>query len=301
MTARLFSLILLFALPVIGFSQTPPQIIRPVAPPDPQQVQAEQRLRQLIQSREELTKEIERLEKLTGTYQQVMVSVQVCELSLSKARDVKLPQIFDFEAMHNHGFRGILSSHVFDPLKPAVAAPPGDQGHEAVVTQVIDDGETLESLIAELKNAGALKVLAVPTLVTVSGRPASLHIGGEFPIRVANKKGDSVVEFKAYGIQLTVNPLVLGQNKIRLDVRPTVSEIDNKRSVEVDGTKVPGLRVAGVSTRVEMESGQTFVIAGMVQHRAVATAKPNETGETKEETEAVELIVTFRPQIVSPL
>lgn len=307
MLAKLCSWLLLLGLPAIAYSQTPPQIIRPVPAPNPQLEEAEQRLRQLIQSREELTKEIQRLQKLTGSFDQIVVSVKVYELSLDQAREVKLPQGFDAETIGEHGFRAILSSAMFAPGQLPGAAPSSDHGYESVVTQVVDNQEALDSIVAELEKAGALNVLARPTLVTVSGHPASLHIGGEFPIRVAHGNGDSVVEFKAYGTQLTLKPLVLGQQRIRLEVRPTFSEIEPKLSTELNGSKVPGLRIRGLNTQTEMRSGQTFVIAGLAQNRPIANHDPQPNPDatkdaaTPEATETTELLILFRPEIVNPL
>ncbi len=314
MIEKTLAVLFLLGLPTAVLSQAP--AVQPqqgiVVSPDGQTAgvdatEAEAKLRELLKSRNTLTKEIRRLQKLTGTFEQVVVSVQVCELSLAKACEVELPPEFDSVAVGEHGFRAILSSRKFNPNKPPVAAAPGKATYEAVVNRTLDNGEALQEIIATLADAGALEVLAKPTVVTVSGQPGSVHIGGEFPIRVFDASGNSAIQFKAYGTQLTVLPEVLGQKRIRLDVRPSVSEIDHRHAVRQGGESVPGLRTRGVSTRVEMTSGQTFVLAGLVQQRAVTdaaarprTAEPIDT-DAPGDTESIELIILIRPEIVASL
>jgi pilus assembly protein CpaC len=96
------------------------------------------------------------------------------------------------------------------------------------------------------------------------------QVGGEFPILVPQSLGTSSVDFKKYGTQVDFVPIVLGNGRIRLEVRPRVSEIDESRNVTVGSSSVPGLRVREVETGVEMSSGQTLAIAGLVQTRVEA-------------------------------
>jgi pilus assembly protein CpaC len=107
-------------------------------------------------------------------------------------------------------------------------------------------------------------------LITVSGRPAFFNAGGEFPILIPQSLGTVSIEYKKYGTQVDFVPIVLGNGTIRLEVRPRVSEIDNTRSVTINGTVVPGLRVREVDTGVEMKAGQTLALAGLVQTRIEA-------------------------------
>ncbi len=115
-----------------------------------------------------------------------------------------------------------------------------------------------------------IKVLAEPTLVTVSGRPAAFNSGGEFPIIVPQSLGTVSVEYRQFGTRVDFVPLVLGNGNLRLEVRPQISEIDPSRSVTINNVTVPGLRTRWVDTAVEMKSGQTLALAGLIQSRVEA-------------------------------
>ena len=79
--------------------------------------------------------------------------------------------------------------------------------------------------------------------------------------------GTTSIEYKKYGTQIDFLPIVLGNGKIRLEVRPRISERDPTLSVEIQGTSVPALTLREVDTAVEMQAGQTFALAGLVQMR----------------------------------
>jgi hypothetical protein len=119
-----------------------------------------------------------------------------------------------------------------------------------------------------LQQQNVAKVIAEPKLTTVSGRPASVNVGGEFPILVPQSLGTVSIQYRKFGTQVDFVPIVLGNGVIRLEVRPRVSEIDDSRSIVINGTSVPGLRVREVDTGAEMRAGQTLAIAGLVQFRS---------------------------------
>jgi pilus assembly protein CpaC len=104
-------------------------------------------------------------------------------------------------------------------------------------------------------------------LVTVSGRPASFTVGGEFPILVPAGLGTVSIEYKTFGTQVDFVPIVLGNGRIRLEVRPRVSELDAARGVTLNNSTVPALQVREVDTGVELRAGQTLALAGLVQNR----------------------------------
>ncbi|EAQ78226.1 RhcC2 [Blastopirellula marina DSM 3645] len=256
-------------LPAVVMSQDPaftPQGTAPakqVAPvpaaAEEETLQAEKQLQRLIASRDALTQEIDRLRKRTGQHSQVFVSVQVFELTHRKT-----PQA--------NGFAAALAAG-------GLAEPGPVETGSATVYRVIADDEALKQVVAKLEKSGALKVLAEPTLMTVSGQPASFHVGGEFPIQVPSADGSPAIEFKAYGAEMHVVPVVLGQGRIRLGLRPRISELDPDHGIKLGDLTVPALRVRGVDTSVEMHVGDAFVLAGLVQQRVVTKPQP-ESGET---------------------
>jgi pilus assembly protein CpaC len=110
---------------------------------------------------------------------------------------------------------------------------------------------------------GFAKVLAQPSLITTSGRPASIHVGGEFPILVPQEVGTVSIEWREFGVRAEVVPVVLDNGRLRLDLAPEISERDFSNSVQVEGTVVPGITTRRVNTQVELEFGQTLVIGGL--------------------------------------
>ena len=156
------------------------------------------------------------------------------------------------------------------------------------------------------------KVMADPTLVTVSGRPAFFNSGGEFPILIPAGLGTTSVDFKKFGTQVDFVPIVLGNGNLRLEVKPRISFLDPTLSVTTQGITVPGLNVRECDTGVEMKSGQTLAIAGLVQNRLEYT----NTGipyladlpyvgaafrKTNEQVNEIELLIFVTPEIVEPM
>ncbi len=115
---------------------------------------------------------------------------------------------------------------------------------------------------------GFVTTLATPNLTALSGEKASFLAGGEFPIPIAQTNGGATqisVEFKNYGVSLDFVPTVLADGRISLVVKPEVSEIDFQNAVTVNGGRVPGLTTRRVETTVELGSGQSFVIGGLLK------------------------------------
>jgi pilus assembly protein CpaC len=127
----------------------------------------------------------------------------------------------------------------------------------------------MQLFIQALRQNGLLRVLAEPNLVALSGQEAKFLVGGEIPYPTASATGTPGVEFREYGIQLKFLPAVIGRQMVRLTVAPTVSEPDT--SVVVNG--VPGLRSRGATTTIELASGSTIAIAGLLSDTMKGTAK----------------------------
>jgi pilus assembly protein CpaC len=123
----------------------------------------------------------------------------------------------------------------------------------------------IQALVDALNQEGLITVLAEPSLVALSGQTASFLAGGEFPIPVSQVNGAISVEFKQFGVKLDFTPTVLSEGRISLKVRPEVSQIDTTVSVTTGGITVPGLSVRRADTTVELASGQSFAIGGLLQ------------------------------------
>ncbi len=129
----------------------------------------------------------------------------------------------------------------------------------------------MAAVIKALEVKSLLEILAEPNLLTVSGRPASFLAGGEFPFPTiqggAAGVGQITVQFKEFGIRLGFLPTITPRGTIRMTVTPEVSSLDYTNGLVVNGTSVPGLATRRVQTEVELESGQSFVIAGLLNNQ----------------------------------
>ncbi|MEZ0603893.1 type II and III secretion system protein family protein [Paraburkholderia sp. IW21] len=124
----------------------------------------------------------------------------------------------------------------------------------------------IDGVLDALDQEGLITMLAEPNLTAMSGETASFLAGGEFPIPVPQGQNNAItVQFKPYGVSLDFTPTVLADNRISLKVRPEVSEIDPTNSVVIDSIKIPALTVRRVETTVELASGQSFAIGGLLQ------------------------------------
>jgi pilus assembly protein CpaC len=114
---------------------------------------------------------------------------------------------------------------------------------------------------------GVVTTLAEPNLTALSGETASFLAGGEFPVPIAQGNAAISVEYKQYGVGLAFTPIVLADGRISMRVRPEVSELSDAGSVKLNGYVVPSLTTRRAETTVELGSGQSFMIAGLLQNR----------------------------------
>jgi pilus assembly protein CpaC len=127
-------------------------------------------------------------------------------------------------------------------------------------------GLDLLSTLQLFENDGLVTTLAEPTLVALSGETASFLAGGEIPIPQSQGLGTVSVEFKQYGVSLSFTPTVLSGGRISMRVRPEVSQLSDSGSVKLNGFTIPALTTRRAETTVELGSGQSFVIGGLLQN-----------------------------------
>ncbi len=124
----------------------------------------------------------------------------------------------------------------------------------------------LDTTVRALEESGLLRTLAEPTLTAVSGESASFLVGGEFPVAAGFEDGKIAIEFKSYGVSLSMTPIVLGEGLISLKVTTEVSELTEDGSIFVaQGVSIPGLNVRRADSTVELPSGGTIALAGLLQ------------------------------------
>ncbi|MDE7548150.1 type II and III secretion system protein family protein [Acetobacter fabarum] len=136
---------------------------------------------------------------------------------------------------------------------------------------------TLETVVDMLARDGLVHSLAEPNLTTISGQPANFVVGGEYPVPVSSYNNTTNVSFKQYGISLAFVPTVLGDGRISLHVRPEVSALSSNGAVTLSAgnssVQIPAITVRRADTTVEMASGQSFVLAGLMSDSTKITGQ----------------------------
>ncbi|MFT4057454.1 MAG: type II and III secretion system protein family protein [Novosphingobium sp.] len=166
----------------------------------------------------------------------------------------------------------------------------------------LDAGETV----------GLASTLAQPNLTALSGETADFLAGGEFPIPLSQGLGSTSIEYKKYGISLSYTPTVLANGRISMRVRPEVSELSSEGAVTLNGYEIPALTVRRTETTIELGSGQSFMIAGLLSNTATNTIQKmpgagdlpilgslfRSTSYKRGETE---LVIIVTPYLVNPM
>lgn len=126
---------------------------------------------------------------------------------------------------------------------------------------------SISGVLQALERNGLARVLAEPSLTAISGESAKFLAGGEFPVPVGrDRDGNITIEFKPFGVGLGFTPVVLGDGRISLRLSTEVSQISNEQAVTLQGLVIPGLSVRRAETSVELPSGGSLVIAGLLQN-----------------------------------
>lgn len=126
-------------------------------------------------------------------------------------------------------------------------------------------GKDVTGILDALAEENLVSILAEPNLSVVSGETASFLAGGQLPFPVL-KDEDMGIEFKDYGVLLDITPTILSDRRISMRVRPEVSEPDYASGIEMKGFILPGLRIRRAETTVELASGQSFALAGLMNN-----------------------------------
>ncbi|KUO54490.1 MAG: secretion system protein [Sphingomonadales bacterium BRH_c42] len=118
---------------------------------------------------------------------------------------------------------------------------------------------------------GLVTTLSEPNLTALSGETADFLAGGEFPIPTSQGLGSTAIEYRKFGVSLAYTPTVLANGRISLRVRPEVSELSSQGAVSINGFQIPALTIRRAETSVELGSGQSFMIAGLMSNNAQNT------------------------------
>lgn len=169
----------------------------------------------------------------------------------------------------------------------------------------------LNAVVDALEDEGLVKIMAEPNLTALSGETASFLAGGEFPILVPSSDGNITIEYKKFGVSLAFTPTLINEGRVNLHVRPEVSQLSNANAVTLAGFEVPSLVTRRAETTVELGSGQSFAIAGLLQNNvAHDISKVPGLGDVpilgslfrsdRFRSEETELVIIVTPYIVRP-
>jgi len=195
-------------------------------------------------------------------------------------------------------------------LTPGANMPLSSEGFNLVLG---GGSSSVMAALQALEQSGFAYTLARPSLVALSGQSASFLAGGEFPIPVPSTSSDSYsIEYKEFGIRLTLTPTVIDRDRISLKVAPEVSELDYANGVTISGTTVPALTIRRSDTSITLADGESFVISGLIStHKTGEVNKFPGLGDlpiigaffrnSQLKTEERELLMIVTPHLVKPL
>lgn len=129
-------------------------------------------------------------------------------------------------------------------------------------------GVDIASAFDLAEQVGLITTLSQPNLTALSGETADFLAGGEFPIPINQGLGTTTIEYKNFGVSLAYTPTVLANGRISMRVRPEVSELSSAGSVTLNGFQVPALTIRRAETTVELGSGESFMIAGLLSNNS---------------------------------
>lgn len=236
----------------------------------------------------------EELAKLAAPYGQVVNSLTVpvshdrqvlLEVKFAEVDRTKLEQLgFNIISTGAANTPGVISTQQFGPpaingqLTSAIGAPLQGFTSSLNVTNLLNiflfrPDLNLGATIQDLQQRSVLEILAEPNLLALNGQKASFLSGGEFPFPVVQggqNIGAVTIQFRPFGVRLDFTANIDQENIIRLHVAPEVSSLDFTNSITISGFTVPAISTRRAETELELKDGQSFGIAGLLDHRAQA-------------------------------
>ena len=253
--------------------------------------------------------------------QQVMLRVSVAEVDRTAARSIGM----DFSIGNNKGqavFSQVSNGLVMPPgsTSPGIGPPAFTFSSSANLPTLLDNGQVALAIRA-LRNLSLARSMAEPNLVTLNGQPAQFRAGGEFPVPAATQAFGGVgqgVAFVPFGVSLNFLPQITDRDRVRLQLSAVVSTLDPTLGANVGGssisggTSVPGLQTRTFQNVVELRSGQTLAVAGLIQNTfsAMTNRVPffgdipiigNLFGRNDTTSGDQELVILVTPELVGPL
>jgi pilus assembly protein CpaC len=256
----------------------------------------------------------------TGAEKQILLRVKFAELDRTASTQFGV-NLISTGAANTVG--GVTTGQFPAPTTPAVTGAPGSstpQPATFTISQALNifafrNDLNLGAFIKALQSHNLLQILAEPNLVTTNGKEATFLVGGEFPIPVlqgGSNSGAVTIQFREFGVKLNFMPTITENNTIHMHVKPEVSSLDYTNALSFNGFTIPALSTRKMETNIELGEGQSFVIAGLIDHRLTETATKipglssipilGNLFKTKEtDRNNTELIVLVTPEITMPL
>jgi pilus assembly protein CpaC len=195
---------------------------------------------------------------------QIMVKVRFCNVDRSASRTLAVE-------LASGAFNQSTALGTAAPISTTGAQQPFSLS-DAVNIFLFRSDINLAAAIQALASKSLLETLAEPSVPAINGKSASFLAGGQFPFPVvqpgsAGSAATVTISWREYGVRLNFLPLITPRGTIRLQVAPEVSALDFTNAITVAGTTVPALSTRRVQTEIELESGQSFVIAGLLDNQ----------------------------------
>lgn len=246
---------------------------------------------------------------------QIQIRVRFAEV----ARDVDKRFGIDWESIGNvGGFAvGLMSgnaatvlssgSNLLNRTRPST----GTNTNDIISFSTQGSNYNINGLIDALAAEGFITVLAEPTLTAKSGETASFLAGGEFPVPVPQGQQTITVEWKTFGVSLAFTPTIIGEDRISLHVRPEVSQLSESGAITLNNITVPALTTRRAETTIELASGQSFALGGLLNNNQTQTVNKfpflGDTPiigplfrSTRFQNNQSELVIIITPYIVRP-
>jgi len=212
--------------------------------------------------------------------QEVLLQVKFAEVDRSAITQLGI----NFVSSGAANTIGTVTTGQFGGFGPQTLSPSGSSSSSGG-TSTTTNGQTISNVlnlfvfrpdinfgavIEALENKSLLQILAEPNLIAVNGKKASFLAGGQFPFPIVQPGAGFTavtISFKEFGVRLEFTPVIMPNGNIHLQVAPEVSTLDFANALTISGFTVPALSTRKADTEFELQDGQSFVIAGLMDNR----------------------------------
>jgi pilus assembly protein CpaC len=211
--------------------------------------------------------------------QEVLLEVKFAEVNRNAITQLGV-NLFSTGALKTIGttstqqFGQTASQHISDVVPNSGGTFTSDQTINDVLNVFLFRPDIhLGAVIRALQQKNLLEILAEPNLIAVNGKEASFLAGGEFPFPVVQPSAGATsvtIQFKEFGVRLKFTPVIMPNGNIHLRVAPEVSTLDFANALTISGFVIPALSTRRADTEFEMQDGQSFIIAGLMDNRVTS-------------------------------